>query len=112
MSVDDRLIKSAALLGTTVNDAKGHKLGVVREIFLDRDAGIARFVVLELSSLFGGGGKFYPVPWRILTHDDEADVYVADLTKDQLKAAPAYDREQLNSASYGWGQQVERYFAD
>lgn len=52
MSVDDRLIKSAALIGTKVNDADGHKLGVIREIFVDRDAGIARFVALEPAGLF------------------------------------------------------------
>ena len=78
MSLDDRLAKSAALVGLKIKDAGGHKLGVIRELFIDRDAGIVR--------------------------------YVADLTKDRFKEVPAYDRDQLNSATYGWGAQVERFF--
>ena len=110
MSVDDRLVKSAALIGTKINDAAGHKLGVIREVFIDRDAGIGRFVAVEPSGLFAAGGKYHPLPWRLLTYDDQKEVYVADLSKDRFKDAPAYDRDQLNSATYGWAGQVERYF--
>lgn len=110
MSLDDRLVKSAALIGTKVKDAGGHKLGVVRELFVDRDAGVVRYVAVEPASLFGAGGKFRPLPWRLLTRDDEDEAYVADLTRDRFKEVPAYDRDQLNSATYGWAAQVERFF--
>ena len=110
MSVDDRLVKSAALIGTKVHDAGGHKLGVIREVFIDRDAGIVRFVAIEPSGLFAASGKYRPLPWRLLTHDDKAEAYVADLAKDRFKEVPAYDRDQLNSATYGWAGQVERFF--
>ena len=40
MNLDDRLVKSAALIGVKVKDAGGHRLGVIRELFIDRDAGI------------------------------------------------------------------------
>ena len=56
------------------------------------------------------GGKYRPLPWRLLTWDDKAQAYVADLTKDRFKDLPAYDRDQLNSTSYGWAAQVERFF--
>ncbi len=110
MSVDDRLVKSAALIGTKVTDAGGHKLGVIREVYIDRDAGIGRYVAIEPSGLFAAGGKYHPLPWRLLTFDDKAGAYVADIAKDRFKDAPAYDRDQLNSATYGWAGQVERYF--
>jgi sporulation protein YlmC with PRC-barrel domain len=110
MSVEDRLVKSAALIGTKVHDPSGHKLGVIREVFIDRDAGIGRFVAVEPAGLFTAGGKYHPLPWRLLTYDDKHEAYVADLTKDRFKSAPAYDRDQLNSATYGWAGQVERYF--
>jgi sporulation protein YlmC with PRC-barrel domain len=110
MSVDDRLVKSAALIGTRVTDAGGHKLGVIREVFIDRDAGIGRYVAVEPSGLFAAGGKYRPLPWRVLTYDDAHAAYVADLTRDRFKEVPAYDRDQLNSSTYGWAQQVERFF--
>jgi sporulation protein YlmC with PRC-barrel domain len=110
MSVDDRLVKSAALIGAKVTDAGGHRLGVIREVFIDRDAGIGRYVAIEPSGLFAAGGKYRPLPWRLLTWDDRHEAYVADLTKDRFKEVPAYDRDQLNSNSYGWAGQVERFF--
>jgi sporulation protein YlmC with PRC-barrel domain len=110
MSVDDRLVKSAALIGTKVNDADGHRLGVIREIFIDRDAGIGRYVAIDPAGLFIAAGKYRPMPWRLLTWDDKTQAYVADIAKDRFKEAPAYDRDQLGSATYGWAEQVERYF--
>ena len=110
MSFDDRLVKSAALIGTKVTDAGGHKLGEIREVFIDRDAGIARYVAVEPAGLFAAGGKYRPLPWRLLTWDDKSETYAADLTKDRFKEIPAYDREQLNSRSHGWATQVERFF--
>lgn len=112
MSFDASLVKSAALIGVKVDDAGGHKLGVIRELFIDRDAGIARYVAIEPAGLFAAGGKYRPLPWRLLTWDDKSETYVADLTKDRFKAVPAYDRDQLNSANYGWAAQVERFFEE
>lgn len=112
MSLDDRLVKSAALIGVKINDAGGHKLGAIREVFIDRDAGIARYVAIEPAGLFAAGGKYRPLPWRLLTWDDKDEAYVADVTKDRFKEIPAYDRDQLNSATYGWAEQVERFFQD
>lgn len=110
MSFDASLVKSAALIGTKIGDAGGQKLGVIREVFIDRDAGIVRYVAVEPAGLFAAGGKYRPLPWRLLTRDDKSESYVADLTKDRFKEVPAYDRDQLNSASYGWAAQAERFF--
>ena len=108
----DSLIKSADLIGTVVHDPKRGKLATIREVFLHKQTGQALFVVLDTGGLFGAGGKFYPVPWRLLRFDAAADTYTSSLTKERLKSAPAYDRDQLNSTAYGWGEQTDRFFGD
>jgi hypothetical protein len=110
MTTDDRLIKSGDVIGKSILDRSGGKLGVIREVYLDRDTGQARYAILEAGGLFGSGGKFHPVPWRLLRFDADADAYAAPFKKDEIKDAPAYDRDQLASDSYGWGEQVERFF--
>ncbi len=110
MSPDSLMIRSANLLGTTLKDGSGRKLGAIREVFFERDTGQARFIVLELSGLLGTGGKFHPIPWRELRFDEKADGYRTDLTKDKVKGSPAYDRDQLNDTAYAWSEQTERYF--
>ncbi len=106
---DDILIKSTELVGMTVHDAKGGKLAVIREVFIDRRSGQVAFAILDTGGLFGGG-KYHPVPWRVLHFDEAGAAYGSTLTKDQLKRAPSYDRDQLNSAAYGWGDQSAVFF--
>jgi sporulation protein YlmC with PRC-barrel domain len=110
MISDDRLSRSGDVIGKTILDRTGGKLGAIREVYLDRDTGQAKFAILETGGLFGSGGKFHPVPWRLLRFDADSDAYAAPFRKDDIKGAPAYDREQLASDSYGWGEQVERFF--
>jgi hypothetical protein len=113
MTNESMLIKTSDVVGSALNDLTGTKLGAIREVFFDRRTGQARYAAVELSSLgglLGGGGKYHPVPWRLLSWSDHDSAYVVDMGKDRLKVAPAYDRDQLNSTAYGWSEQVERYF--
>ena len=112
MSQDEATIKTANIVGSTLRDAGDHKLGTIREIFLEPTTGQAKFVILELSSVFGGGGKFHPLPWSALRFDERGQAYSTFLTKNDLKTSPAYDREQLADANYAWGEQTQRYFAE
>lgn len=110
MSLDALMIRSANLLGAPLKDPSGKKLGVIREVYFERDTGQARFVVIEFGGLFGVSGKFHPIPWRTLRYDEASDSYMTDLSKDLLKNSPAYDRDQMNDTAYGWSEQSERYF--
>ena len=107
---DEMLIKSQAIVGMRVVDNRGHKVGTIREIFLDQRTGTIRFAALETGGLFGAGGKFHPVPWRLLQFDDKGEAVVSSFDRDRLKDAPSYDREQLNSPHYGWGAQTLRHY--
>lgn len=110
MSLDSLMIRSANLIGAPLKDEGGKKIGTIREVFLERDTGQARFVLLEFGGLFGTSGKFHPIPWRHLRYDEASDSYRTELTKDMLKNSPAYDRDQFNDIAYGWSEQSERYF--
>ncbi len=107
---DETLIKSQAIVGMRVVDGRGHKVGIIREIFLDQRIGAIRFAALETGGLFGAGGKFHPVPWRLLRFDDKGEAVVSSFDRDRLKDAPSYDREQLNSPHYAWGVQTLRHY--
>ena len=51
------------------------------------------------------------MPWRALAYRANPEGYVASFTKRELQDAPSYDRDQLGSTHYGWGESVRRYFA-
>lgn len=105
------LFKSANVLGLELLGRDHGKLGVVREVFIDLATGRAEFLIVETAGLLGGSGKFHPVPWTSADFDEAKGAFRADLTKDELKASPAYDRDQLNNDGYGWDAQAHKYFA-
>ena len=82
---DMQLVSNDALSGLALFDRAGDKLGVIKDVYLDKVTGQVEFVV-------GATG-------------------VASFTKRELQEAPAYDRDQLSSTHYGWGESVRRYFS-
>lgn len=103
-------VKSADILGMDLAGLDGVKLGIVRECFIDPANGQVTFLIIERSSFMGGSGKYHPVPWTCVRHDPIAKAFQAQLSKDQFKAAPCYDRAQLAAAGYGWDEQAAKYF--
>jgi len=106
----ETLIKSADVQGLHVCGIGADKLGAVREIFVELTSGRIAFVIVEAAGLLGGSGKFHPIPWSAVRYDAVARSFQVEMTKDDFKASPSYDRDQLASPSYGWNEQATRYF--
>lgn len=104
------LTKSGAIQGLPVVGLENAKLGPARELFVDLATGRIEFLIVEEASLLGGSGKYHPVPWSAVRHDPVAGSLQIEITKDDFKASPSYDRDQLANASYGWDEQAVRYF--
>ncbi|HEY6641940.1 PRC-barrel domain-containing protein [Povalibacter sp.] len=88
-------IRAKKVIGTNVKDVKGEKLGQVEDIVLDKQSNQIMFAIIGFGGVLGMGEKFHPVPWSTLDYDKDENSYVVDLTKDQLKAAPADSIEEL-----------------
>ena len=103
-------VSSEKLLGSTIYDGAGRKLGAIKEIFLDPTLGRIAYVIGGTGGVLGLGAKFHPLPWSRLSLRPGKDGYHADFTKADLEGAPAYDQEQLASPQYAWAEQVDAYF--
>jgi sporulation protein YlmC with PRC-barrel domain len=107
----EAMIKGGDIQGMQVTGAEASKLGAVRELFVDLATGRIGFLIVESAGLLGGSGKFHPIPWAAVRFDTVARTFQIQMTKDDFKASPSYDREQLANSSYGWDEQATRYFA-
>ncbi len=107
---DMLLVAADALAGMALVDRDGHKLGVIKDFYIDKVLGQVEFVVGATGGFLGVGEKFHPLPWRSLTYSPSSEAYVTAFSKKEIEQAPAYDKEQLASTHYGWGEQVRRYF--
>jgi hypothetical protein len=87
-----RLISSAKVEGTPVVGRDGEHLGKIENFMVDKYTGRVAYAVLSFGGTFGFGEHLFPLPWSILTYDEDKDGYVLNLSKDQLERAPKFTR--------------------
>ena len=93
----DGEVRADQLIGMTVYNAEGEKVGSVHDILLDKE-GKATGVVLSVGGVLGVGAKSVGLTWKeIDVKPDQQQVQIS-YTKDQLEAAPDFKTtEQINS---------------
>jgi len=93
----DGEVRADQLIGMTVYNAEGEKVGTVHDILLGKD-GKATGVVLSVGGVLGVGAKSVGLTWKeIDVKPDQQQVQIS-YTKDQLEAAPDFKTtEQINS---------------
>lgn len=88
-------IRAKKVIGTTVKDTSGEKIGSVEDLVLDKQSNSILFAVVGFGGVLGMGEKFHPLPWAVLNYDEDEDAYVVPYSKDELKAAPADTIDEL-----------------
>ena len=88
-------IRAKKVIGTDVKDATGHSIGKVEDIVLDKLSSNIMFAIVGFGGFLGIGEKYHPVPWSTLDYDESEGGYIVNLSKDELKAAPAYSMDEL-----------------
>ena len=92
-------IRAKKVIGTSVKDTSGATIGKVEDIVLDKLSNNIMYAIVGFGGFLGIGEKYHPLPWSVLDYDPDENGYVVNISKEQLKAAPAYSMEELSSAS-------------
>lgn len=88
-------IRAKKVLGTTVKNTRGDKIGTVEDLVLDKQSNAILFAVVGFGGLMKMGEKYHPLPWSVLSYDADEDSYVVPYGEDELKAAPHDTIEEL-----------------
>jgi sporulation protein YlmC with PRC-barrel domain len=88
-------IRAKQVLGTTVNDTAGNKIGSIEDVILDKQSNSILFAVVAFGGFLGMAEKYHPIPWSSLDYDPDDGAYVVEFTKEQLQAAPAGSIDEL-----------------
>jgi sporulation protein YlmC with PRC-barrel domain len=91
-------IPARKVIGTTVCDPSGDKIGVIEDVMLDKVSNSIMFAVVGFDGVLGLGEKFHPVPWATLNFDEGQNSYVVPYSKDELKLAPAGSIDELTQS--------------
>jgi hypothetical protein len=88
------LIESDRVEGTSVYGADNSHIGSIQRLMIDKRSGQVAYAVMTFGGFLGIGEDSYTVPWGKLTYDTELGGYRTDISSDQLKAAPAFGRDE------------------
>jgi sporulation protein YlmC with PRC-barrel domain len=94
-------IRVTQMDGATVHDAQGKNIGDVKDIILDKQGKVAA-VVLDVGSFLGMGGKLVAISMNDMKVDFDSNnkpKFSVDMTKDQLKAAQAFDLSEKTATT-------------
>lgn len=95
--VNSDAIRAKTVLGTSVKDTSGDKIGTIEDIVLDKLSNNIVFAIVGFGGFLGMGEKYHPIPWSSLKYDEREGGYIVNFTKETLKAAPADSIDALVS---------------
>ena len=85
-----RYIESDRVEGTAVYDARGHRVGEVKRLIIEKVSGQVVFVIIAFQSFFGLGEDDHALAWNKLHYDQALEGYKTDVTEEELRAAPDF----------------------
>jgi sporulation protein YlmC with PRC-barrel domain len=105
-------IRAKKVIGTTVKNTAGEKIGQVEDIVLDKTSNSIIFAVVGFGGFLGMNEKYHPLPWSALDYVESEESYVVPFTKEQLQAAPADSLEKLtrNDGAVAFRERVNDYY--
>jgi sporulation protein YlmC with PRC-barrel domain len=98
-AVNSDAIRAKTVIGTTVQDAAGEKIGTIEDIVLDKLSNNIVFAIVGFGGFLGMGEKYHPIPWSSLRYDEREGGYVVNFTREVLEAAPADSIDALVSGN-------------
>ena len=83
--------KASEIIGMTVKNNQGEKLGKVEDLAVDVESGRIVQVILSIGGFIGVGDTLTAVPPGALHHDVSEKVLRLDADQEKLKAAPKFE---------------------
>ena len=85
-----RYIESDRIEGTAVYDTRGHHVGEVKRLIIEKVSGQVAFVIIAFEGFFGLGAENHALAWNKLHYDLGLEGYRTDVTEEQLRSAPDF----------------------
>jgi sporulation protein YlmC with PRC-barrel domain len=106
-----RTQKATDLMGKKVINSANENLGKLEDIVVDANSGRILYGVLSFGGFLGMGDKLFAIPWASLELPADAKSLVLNVTKDRLKNAEGFDKNQWpNFADEQWAVKTHKYY--
>jgi sporulation protein YlmC with PRC-barrel domain len=108
------------MIGVKVYNPANENLGKIEDLVMDPATGRVRYAVLSFGGFLGMGDKLFAVPWADLklvpkgttsAGTVKEDYYVLDVSKESLKIAPGFDKNNWpNFADGNWSINIDKFY--
>ena len=106
-----RFMSATTLIGDGITNPQGESLGDLKDLMMDTSAGKISYAVVSYGGILGMGDKLFAVPWDALSVDHDAHKLVLNVSKDRLKDAPGFDKDNWpNFADPTFGTSLRSYY--
>ena len=103
--------RASTTIGSWVKNKEGDYLGRITDLMIDSRNGGMAFAVLSRGGVLGIPMRFVAVPFHALTSSDEKHVYLLNVSKKKMGAAPSFDRDHWPNVANGeWESDIYRYY--
>lgn len=86
------LLPSGGLVGKTVVNQANEHIGKIEELMISVIDGKVAYAVMSFGGFLYFGDKFFALPWSTLSVDQEKNLIVLNVDKEDLKNAPGFDK--------------------
>ena len=103
------LIGSDKVEGTEVYRSNGDHIGEIERVMINKRTGKVAYAVMSFGGFLGMGEDYYPIPWSLLTYNENLGGYEVNITEQQLRGAPKFHDEE----EWDWstrGRSVSDYY--
>ncbi|WP_109481070.1 PRC-barrel domain-containing protein [Paraburkholderia sp. C35] len=105
------VMAAAPLDGTKVYSSDAEHVGKISDIMLDVRSGRIAYAVLSEGGFLGMGANLHAIPWSALTLDTDQKCFHVDITAQQLKDEPGFDKDHWPSmADARWSESLHTYY--
>jgi sporulation protein YlmC with PRC-barrel domain len=87
-----RIQKASEIMGRSVQNNRGEKLGEIKDLVIDPDQYRISYVVMTFGGFLGFGDKLFAVPTGVLQMPGTGGYAVLTVDKDRLKDAKGFDK--------------------
>ncbi|TFE36464.1 PRC-barrel domain containing protein [Paraburkholderia dipogonis] len=105
------VMAASTLDGNKVVSSDGAEIGKISDIMLDVRSGRVAYAVLSEGGFLGIGSTLHAIPWSALTLDTDEKCFFVDITAEQVRNEPGFDKDHWPSmADTQWSTTVHQYY--
>jgi sporulation protein YlmC with PRC-barrel domain len=108
-----KVFRASKLAGVRVTSPEQERVGEIEDVVIDLESGRVAYAVLCSKGFMGFHEKLFAVPWHELSlqHDDAGRHFVLNTTRQKLKSAKGFDKDDWpDVASANWQSAMAKHF--